>query len=93
VLARLSEEQVALLLRRAETTPHYELTVSLEEQTVTDAEGFHARFEIDAFRKYCLVEGLDDIGLTLRHVGELNAYEAKHDHDNWLKPRPAGVPA
>jgi len=87
VLARLSEEQVALLLQRAETTPHYELTVSLEEQTVTDAQGFHATFDIDAFRKYCLVEGLDDIGLTLRHAAALNAYETKHDHDNWLMPR------
>ncbi len=87
VLIRLSEEDVALLLNRAASTPNYELTVSLEDQTVTDAQGFHATFEIDAFRKFCLIEGLDDIGLTLRHAAALNTYEAKHDHNNWLKPR------
>jgi 3-isopropylmalate/(R)-2-methylmalate dehydratase small subunit len=87
VLIKLSEEQVATLLNRAATTPHYELTVSLEEQTVTDAQGFHAAFEIDPFRKFCLTEGLDDIGLTLRHAAALDTYEKAHDHDNWLKPR------
>jgi 3-isopropylmalate/(R)-2-methylmalate dehydratase small subunit len=86
VLICLSEEDVALLLNRA-TTPNYELTVSLENQTVTDAQGFHATFEIDPFRKFCLIEGLDDIGLTLRHAAALDTYEAKHDHDNWLKPK------
>ena len=93
VLVRLSEEQVAKLLERASTVPNYQLTVSLENQTVTDAQGFHATFEIDPFRKYCLIEGLDDIGLTLRHVAELDTYESKHDHDNWLKPRPATTTA
>jgi 3-isopropylmalate/(R)-2-methylmalate dehydratase small subunit len=87
VLIHLSEEDVALLLNRAATTPNYELTVSLIDQTVTDAQGFHATFEIDAFRKFCLIEGLDDIGLTLRHAAALDTYEAKHDHNNWLKPR------
>jgi 3-isopropylmalate/(R)-2-methylmalate dehydratase small subunit len=87
VLIRLSEEDVALLLNRAATTPNYELTVSLENQTVTDAQGFHATFEIDPFRKFCLIEGLDDIGLTLRHAAALDTYETKHEHDNWLKPR------
>jgi len=89
VLIRLSEEDVALLLNRAATTPNYELTVSLVDQTVTDAQGFHATFEIDAFRKFCLIEGLDDIGLTLRHSTELDNFEAQHDHANWLQPRPA----
>jgi 3-isopropylmalate/(R)-2-methylmalate dehydratase small subunit len=93
VLVRLSEEQVATLLERASTIPDYELSVSLEAQTVTDAQGFHATFEIDAFRKYCLIEGLDDIGLTLRHAAELDTYESKHDHDNWLNPRPATTTA
>jgi 3-isopropylmalate/(R)-2-methylmalate dehydratase small subunit len=87
VLIKLSEEQVALLLERAASTPGYELTVSLENQTLTDTQGFQATFEIDPFRKFCLTEGLDDIGLTLRHSAELDAYETKHDHDNWLKPR------
>jgi len=87
VLVRLSDEDVTTLLARAADTPGYELTVSLENQTVTDAQGFHATFEIDPFRKFCLTEGLDDIGLTLRHAAALDTYEAKHDHDNWLKPR------
>jgi len=93
VLLRLSEADVALLLDRAANTPNYELTVSLEDQTVTDGlpgdARFHATFEIDPFRKFCLIEGLDDIGLTLRHAAELDAFEAKHDHDNWLKPKAA----
>jgi 3-isopropylmalate/(R)-2-methylmalate dehydratase small subunit len=87
VLIKLSEEQVALLLDRAATTPNYELTVSLVDQTLTDAQGFHATFDIDPFRKYCLIEGLDDIGLTLRHATDLNKFEAAHDHANWFKPR------
>jgi 3-isopropylmalate/(R)-2-methylmalate dehydratase small subunit len=87
VLARLSEEQVAELLNNAKTIPGYQLTVSLEEQTVTDNRGFKASFEIDPFRKYCLMEGLDDIGLTLRHVAALDAYETKHDEANWLKAK------
>ena len=91
VLIRLSGEQVALLLNRAATTPNYELTVSLIDQTVTDASGFHATFEIDPFRKYCLTEGLDDIGLTLRHAAALDSFEAKHDNANWLKPRAAEI--
>jgi 3-isopropylmalate/(R)-2-methylmalate dehydratase small subunit len=89
VLIRFSEEEVALLLDHAAKTPNYQLTVSLEDQTVTDDQGFKASFEIDPFRKYCLTEGLDDIGLTLRHASELDAYESRHDHDNWLKPRAA----
>jgi 3-isopropylmalate/(R)-2-methylmalate dehydratase small subunit len=93
VLARLSEEQVALLLDRAANTTNYKLTISLEAQTVTDDQGFHATFEIDPFRKYCLLEGLDDIGLTLRHASELDAYETKHENANWLKPRPATASA
>jgi 3-isopropylmalate/(R)-2-methylmalate dehydratase small subunit len=87
VLIKLSEEQVALLLDRAANTPNYQITVSLENQTVTDAQGFHATFEIDPFRKFCLVEGLDDIGLTLRHADLLDQFETKHDQANWLKPR------
>jgi 3-isopropylmalate/(R)-2-methylmalate dehydratase small subunit len=87
VLARLSEEQVAELLNNAKTIPNYQLTVSLEAQTVTDSKGFKASFEIDPFRKFCLIEGLDDIGLTLRHEAALDAFEAKHDQANWLKAK------
>jgi 3-isopropylmalate/(R)-2-methylmalate dehydratase small subunit len=84
VLARLSESEVETLLRNAESIPGYKLTVSLQEQTVTDDRGFKATFEVDAFRKYCLIEGLDDIGLTLRHAAELDKYESQHDNAAWL---------
>ncbi|MGA3049133.1 MAG: 3-isopropylmalate dehydratase small subunit [Terracidiphilus sp.] len=87
VLVRLSEEQVAQLLSNAKTIPNYQLTVSLEAQTVTDSLGFHATFEVDPFRKFCLIEGLDDIGLTLRHQAVLDAYETQHDQACWLKAK------
>jgi 3-isopropylmalate/(R)-2-methylmalate dehydratase small subunit len=87
VLVKLSEKQVAELLNNARTLPNYQLTVSLENQTVTDSQGFKATFEIDPFRKFCLIEGLDDIGLTLRHVAALDSFEAKHDQASWLKAK------
>ena len=87
VLVRLSEEKVALLLKKASTKPGYQLTVSLEELTVTDNDGFKATFEVDAFRRYCLLEGLDDIGLTLRHEKALDAFEAEHNSKFWLKAK------
>ena len=89
VLARLSEPEVDTLLQNAQKIPNYQLTVSLENQTVTDGRAFSARFEIDPFRKFCLMEGLDDIGLTLRHAAELDKFEKQHDGANWLKARPA----
>lgn len=87
LLVKLTEEQVETLLHRAETIPGYKITVSLEEQKVSDSEGFSADFQVDPFRRYCLMEGLDDIGLTLRHAAALDQYEAKHDQAVWLKPR------
>ena len=87
VLARLSEDEVAKLLKNAETIPGYKLTVSLEQQTVTDDRGFKAAFDVDSFRKYCLLEGLDDIGLTLRHAAELDTFEKEHDNADWLKAK------
>jgi 3-isopropylmalate/(R)-2-methylmalate dehydratase small subunit len=87
VLVRLSEEQVESLLRNAQTIPNYTLTVSLEEQTVSDGQGFKASFEVDPFRRFCLMEGLDDIGLTLRHAAALDAYETQHDSASWLKAK------
>jgi 3-isopropylmalate/(R)-2-methylmalate dehydratase small subunit len=73
----LSEEQVAELAQRAQQKPGYELTVDLEKQTVTDGEGFQARFEIDAFKRHCLLNGLDDISLTLQHEADIAAFEKK----------------
>ncbi len=87
VLARLTEDQVAELLTKAQTIPGYKLTVSLEDQTVTDETGFKANFDIDPFRKFCLIEGLDDIGLTLRHESALDTFEARHDEATWLKAK------
>jgi len=51
------------------------------------AVGFSATFEIDPFRKHCLLNGLDDIGLTLLHEDKLDAYEAKHNEEFWLAPK------
>ena len=87
VLVKLSEEQVDQLLNNAKTIPTYQLTVSLEQQTVTDNQGFKASFDVDPFRKFCLIEGLDDIGLTLRHEAALDTFEAKHEEAGWLKAK------
>ncbi len=88
ILVRLSEADVNLLTHRSLANPAHSITINLEAQTVTDDEGFSATFEIDPFRKYCLLNGLDDIGLTLRHETELDAFESDHDQEFWLKPRP-----
>jgi 3-isopropylmalate/(R)-2-methylmalate dehydratase small subunit len=87
VLVRLSEAQVTELLQNAKELPNYQLTVSLEAQTVIDPYGFSATFEVDPFRKFCMMEGLDDIGLTLRHEKALDSFEAKHDEATWLKAK------
>jgi len=87
ILCRLSDEEVETLIARSTKNPKHEITINLEEQTVTDDEGFKARFEIDPFRKYCLLNGLDDIGLTLRHQADLTEYEAKHNEEFWLAPK------
>jgi 3-isopropylmalate/(R)-2-methylmalate dehydratase small subunit len=86
ILVRLPESDVNLLSARSATNPNHSITINLEAQTITDDEGFSAKFEIDPFRKYCLLNGLDDIGLTLRHASELDTYESKHDAEFWLKP-------
>ena len=71
----LAEEEVRELARRASEEKDYRMTVDLEQGTVRDDAGFEATFFIDDFRRYCLLEGLDDIGLTLRHEAEITAYE------------------
>jgi 3-isopropylmalate/(R)-2-methylmalate dehydratase small subunit len=89
ILVRLSEEDVQTLLARCTQDPEHKLTINLEAQTVTDDKGFNAHFDIDPFRKYCLLNGLDDIGLTLRHESELDAFESKHNKDFWSAPKTA----
>jgi 3-isopropylmalate/(R)-2-methylmalate dehydratase small subunit len=72
----LPEETVNTLLKRAIEAPGYRLTVDLEAQTVSDTAGFVADFTVDAFRRHCLLNGLDDIGLTLVHENRIAKYEA-----------------
>jgi 3-isopropylmalate/(R)-2-methylmalate dehydratase small subunit len=72
----LGEAEVATLLRSASDAPGYSLTVDLESRRVQDSAGFNASFTIDEFRRYCLMEGLDDIGLTLQYEPQIAAYEA-----------------
>ncbi|HEX8917015.1 MAG TPA: 3-isopropylmalate dehydratase small subunit [Chloroflexota bacterium] len=74
---RLSEDQVNDLLRRAQQTNGYTLTVDLERCSVTDSQGFEASFEMDPFDRRRLLEGLDDIGLTLRHEDAIAEFERK----------------
>ncbi len=73
----LAEQQVAELMQRAQTD-RYQLTVDLTNKTVSDALRFSASFDIDEFQRHCLLEGLDDIGLTLQHEKEIAAFEATH---------------
>ena len=71
----LSDAEASELTRRAKEIESYQITVDLEKKTVSDAHGFSAAFEIGEFQRYCLLEGLDDIGLTLKHEPEITAYE------------------
>jgi 3-isopropylmalate/(R)-2-methylmalate dehydratase small subunit len=71
----LSETEVAELGRRARELDDYQVTVDLEERKVTDALGFAAAFAIDEFQRQCLLQGLDDIDLTLQHEPAISAYE------------------
>lgn len=73
----LSEEQVEQVFQNANANPGYELTVDLERQWVTDDEGLRFSFEIDPFRRECLLKGLDDIGLTLQHEDKIREHEAR----------------
>jgi 3-isopropylmalate/(R)-2-methylmalate dehydratase small subunit len=75
LLITLSEKQVSEITRRAEELPAYELQVSLQTKTILDDLGFQTSFEIDDFRRTCLLEGLDEIGLTLKHDAEISAFE------------------
>jgi 3-isopropylmalate/(R)-2-methylmalate dehydratase small subunit len=66
-------------------TPGYSLTVDLDNQIVTTPGGQGFRFEIDGFRRHCLLNGLDDIGLTMQHVADIQAYEARRRREApWL---------
>jgi 3-isopropylmalate/(R)-2-methylmalate dehydratase small subunit len=73
----LTDVEVAELMRRAPEIENYEVTVDLENKLVADAKGFSATFQVGDFQRYCLLEGLDDIGLTLKHVTDIAGYEGR----------------
>ncbi|HUW76753.1 MAG TPA: 3-isopropylmalate dehydratase small subunit [Gallionella sp.] len=75
---RLAAEQVDELFGAVSANAGYKLTIDLEKQTISAPSGKVYKFEVEEFRKHCLLNGLDDIGLTLQHVDEIKAYEEKH---------------
>jgi 3-isopropylmalate/(R)-2-methylmalate dehydratase small subunit len=83
---KLNEDESAELLRRSREVKDYELTIDLEQCEVRDDQGFRAKFPIDEFVRHCLLNGLDDIGLTLQHEAEIVAYEALHPLPQGLQP-------
>ncbi len=81
----LSEDDVDTLFKAVEANEGYELTVDLEKQQVITPEGESYGFDVDEFRKYCLLNGLDDIGLTLQHADDIKKYEEKRKQEApWL---------
>lgn len=83
---RLTDEEVATVMKRAQDIDDYSLTVDLEKCEVRDEQGFLAKFSMDDFVRHCLLNGLDDIGLTLQHESDIAAYETDH-------PAPAALGA
>jgi 3-isopropylmalate/(R)-2-methylmalate dehydratase small subunit len=75
---RLTDDEVSELMRRANEIDGYQLTIDLERCEVRDDQDFHVKFAMDDFVRRCLLEGLDDIGLTLQHEANISAYEAQH---------------
>ncbi|TSA09770.1 MAG: 3-isopropylmalate dehydratase small subunit [Comamonadaceae bacterium] len=73
----LSEAQVNQLFDETAAFPGYSLTIDLERQRVVKPDGTELAFEVQAFRKYCLLNGFDDIGLTLRHADKIRTFEAQ----------------
>lgn len=75
---RLTDDELATVMQRAQQVDNYEITIDLEKSEVRDEQGFRASFPIDEFVRHCLLHGLDDIGLTLQHEAEIAAYEVQH---------------
>jgi 3-isopropylmalate/(R)-2-methylmalate dehydratase small subunit len=75
---QLDEAVVDDLFARAAAHPKYALTVDLERYTVADDYGLSVSFAVDRFRRHCLLEGLDDIGVTLQYAAQIEAYEKTH---------------
>jgi 3-isopropylmalate/(R)-2-methylmalate dehydratase small subunit len=78
----LASAQVDELFRECQRTEGYRLTVDLPSQSITRPDGTRIGFEVDAFRKECLINGWDDIGLTLRHADEIRAFEHRRRGDH-----------
>lgn len=74
----LKEEEIDELFAQVDAQEGYQLTVDLQQQTVTRPDGVQYSFEIDEFRKHCLLNGLDDIGLTLQDADAIRAFEERH---------------
>ena len=72
---QLPEATVDQLFNEVAAFPGYQLTIDLERQVIVKAQGEEIPFDVQAFRKYCLINGLDDIGLTLRHKDKIAAFE------------------
>jgi len=88
----LSELQVARLFDEVKGFVGYKLTIDLEKQVVVAPDGRAMDFDIDAHRKYCMINGLDEIGLTLRHAEKIKAFEAERlARHPWLDVRPIGL--
>lgn len=82
----LDSDLVDQLFNQLESNQDYRLGVDLENQVVSDANGIEMAFEIDGFRKYCLLNGLDDIGLTMQHADTIKAFEEQYyQRMPWLK--------
>jgi 3-isopropylmalate/(R)-2-methylmalate dehydratase small subunit len=75
----LPEDQVADLMARLQARPGATVTVDLENRAITGPDGFEATFEIDGFRRYRLLNGLDDIGMTLQHEADITAFEQRRE--------------
>jgi len=85
LLIKLDAKTVDRLFREVEGQPGYRLAVDLEAQTVTAPGGESFKFDIDPFTKHCLLNGLDEIGLTLEHADRIKAFEAQHrGRQPWL---------
>lgn len=74
----LAADDVDALFKETEAVEGYKLNIELSTQTITTPSGKSYKFEVDAFRKHCLLNGLDDIGLTMQHQDAIKAFEKKH---------------
>ena len=82
----LTSEQVREIMSRTQKHKGYQLTVDLERQTIRDMEGLSILFVVNEFQRYCLLEGLDDIGLTLRHEEAIKEYESHQSRYKTYSP-------